>query len=614
VRTFDEIVQLVLDMQRLQGPTIQRMKDVLDRYDGDWVLPMVSVADEPTLPPLTPMLVGDAVDHMAMAASSVRPTVTCAAIDPRKDTGKNSKAQATKRRRIINATYHQSKWNLGRRRSFRQLAAYHTTSIVVVPNFTSGLPSIEVRDPLGTYVEPQAFEQLRVPEYVAFTTRHSGEYLRSRYPKVRSENGGPIERHGVEMLWDCIEWLDTEQTLFGLIGPVENQGMHINQRNAVAPWMQLSPSFPNKAGLVPAVVPHNVSLGKIASRIGSMLGNVDLQAKLTALDILAQEKAIFPDMYVIGRQNAMPQIVGGGWKDGRSGETNVLMDVEQVGMLRSTPDMRTTQLVDRLERNFRTSVGLVPQMGGETYGALRTGRGIDALMGAAVDPRVQELHEIDEAYMPHLNEAIFATYEGYWPSKKFTLFSGWPGDMGQVEFVPSEDIETRNNTVSYSIAGADVIQQTQILGSLLGTGAISRQTFRSKHPYIDDADAEAALVEEEQIEEALKQSILQKLTSGQMPPQVAVIIRDEMKKGKDIFAAVDAADRKLREQQATQAPPPPEGMAAAPETMPGMAAESPAQMVQQQPAPGELPPEQQQISVPGDVSRMRQLMQTMGAQ
>jgi hypothetical protein len=37
-------------------------------------------------------------------------------------------------------------------------------------------------------------------------------------------------------------------------------------------------------------------------------------------------------------------------------------------------------------------------------------------------------------------------------------------------------------------------------------------------------------------------------------------------------------------------------------------------MVQQQPAPGELPPEQQQISVPGDVSRMRQLMQTMGAQ
>lgn len=610
MRTFDEIVQLVLDMQRVQSPLQQKMKDVLDRYDGEWVLPMPSVDTEPSLPPLTPALVADAVDHMAMAASSVRPTVTCAALDPRKDTGKGSRAKAVLRRRILAATYHHSKWNLGRRRYIRQLAAYYTGSIVVIPDFATSLPSIEVRDPLSTFVEPQAFEQLRVPQYAAFITRHSGEFLRQAYPQVRSENGGPIAKHGPEELWDTVEWFDEDQTLFGLVGPVRNQGMHINGYAAAAPWMQLSPSYPNRAGLVPVVVPHQVSLGKIASRIGSMLGNVDLQQKLTALDILAQEKAIFPDTYVVGRQNAMPQIVGGGWKDGRTGDTNLLMDVDQVGALRTTPDMRTTQLIDRLERNFRTSVGLVPQFGGETYGALRTGRGIDALTGMAIDPRVQELHEIDEAYMPHLNEAIFATYEGYWPSKKYTLFSGWPGDMGEVSFTPSEDIETRHNSVSYSIAGADVIQQTQILGSLLGTGAISRRTFRSKHPYIDDPDNEAAMVEEEQIEEALKQSILQKLTTGEMPPQVAVLIRNAMQTGKDIFAAVEEADRKLREQQATPAPPPPEGMMAPPEAMPGMAA--PPEQMMQQPMPPEAAP-QEQIAVPGDVSRMRQLMQVMGA-
>lgn len=613
MRSFDEIVQLVLDMQRLQGPTIQAMKDVLDRYDGDWVLPMPSMADEPSMPPLTPALIGEAVDQMAMRASSVMPTVFCPAITPSKDRGIRSREYASIRRRVISATYAASKWGLGRRRYFRQLSAYYTGSLCVIPSFDLEMPLIEVRDPLGTYSEPQAHEQLRVPEYVAFLTRFSGDYLRRRFPQVCAEHGGPISPIDTQELWDVMEWYDTDQMLWGLCGPVRNQGVHINQRMMNTPWLQLSPSYPNKAGIVPAVVPHNVSLGKIASRIGSMMGNVDLQAKLTALDILAQEKAIFPDTFAVGRQNGMPQIVGGRWQDGREGNINMLMDVENVGVLRTTPDVRTTQLIDRLERNFRVSTGLVPQTGGETYGALRTGRGIDALAGMAIDPRVQELHEIDEAYLPHLNTAILSTYKGYWGSKQYSMYSGWPADPGVVEFTPNEHIESTHNTVSYSIAGADVIQQTQILGSLLGTGAISRRTFREKHPYVTDADAEAARVEEEQLEEALRQSILQKLAQGQLPPSVAVLIRNHLQKGEDIFAAVQKAEDEIKRQQATPAPPTPEGMMAPPEAMPGMAAPNPAMMNSQPMAPEEMPPEQQQIEVPGDVSRMRQLMAAMGA-
>jgi hypothetical protein len=605
VRTFDQIVQIVLDLQRQQGPTLLRMKDVLDRYDGDWILPVPSLADEPRLPPLTPALIGEAVDSMAMRASSVRPVVNCPAIDPYKDTGKRSKAFAQTRRRIIAATYHNSKWLLGRRRFYRQLAAYHTGSLVVVPCFESGMPRIEIRDPLGSLVEPQANEELRAPEYVAFITRHSSDYLRRRYPRARTENGGPIPPNESHELWDTVEWYDTDQIVFGIVGPVRDYVGQYYSRQMVTPWMQLSPAYPNRAEVIPAVVPHNVSLGKIASRIGSMLGNVDLQARLMALDIVAQEKAIFPDMYAIGRQSGMPQVIGGQWKDGREGEINMLVDVEQIGMLRNTPDVRTGQIIDRLERNFRVSTGLVPQTGGETYGALRTGAGINALAGMAIDHRVQELHEISEAWMPHLNTAILATYKGYWPDKKYTLFSGWPDDHGRVEFVPEEHIETLDNTVSYAISGADVVQQTQILGSLLGTGSISRRTFRSKHPWINDPESENKLVEEEQFEEALKQSIIQQLQSGQMPLPVAAIIRREMAKGEDIFKAVEKADEEMRRRQATPAPAAPEGMVAAPEAMPGMAAGLEA--LQQPPAPAE------QVEIPQDVSRMRQLMQVMGA-
>ena len=94
-------------------------------------------------------------------------------------------------------------------------------------------------------------------------------------------------------------------------------------------------------------------------------------AKFMALELIAQEKAIFPDRYIIGRSGQVPMIVGGEWKDGREGEVNVLLDAENIGELRSAPDQNTRVAIDRLERNARISTGTVPQIGGESYGALR---------------------------------------------------------------------------------------------------------------------------------------------------------------------------------------------------------------------------------------------------
>jgi len=607
MRTFDEIVEIVLNLQRLQGPTISAMRDVLMRYDGDYIVPIPSVSNEPVLPPLTPALIGEAVDSMATRACSVRPSTTSPAIKQSKDTGKGSREFAHRREQIIAATYHNSKWLLGRRRFYRQLAAYHTGSLVVVPNFKTCMPMIQVRDPLSTFIEPLANEELRPPAYAAFVSRHSNVELRKMYPNIRQENGGPIPASETTLLWDCVEWYDEEQLVFGLVGPVRDEVNNPNQVGFQSTWMQLSPVFPSRTGMVPVVVPRNVSLGGIASRIGQMVGNVDLQAKMMALDILAQEKAIFPDMYAIGRQAGQPMIVSGSWEDGRTGNINMLQDVESIGMMRNTPDQRTQQVIDRLERNFRISTGLTAATGGENYSNLRTGRALGTMEGIAVDPRVQELHEISEAYMPHLNSVILAQYEAYWPDKQYTLFSGYPGSQGRVEFTPTVHIEgVYDNVVSYAVAGADVTQQTQILGSLLGTGTISRRTFRDKHPWINNPEAEGQLVDEEHFEEALKTSLLQQLSQGAIPLQVAVMIRDFMAKGHDIFRAVELADEAARKLQATQAPQPPEGMQSAPESMPGLAA-GPGALQQ----PGPPPTEQQQIEVPGDVSRMRQLMSTM---
>jgi hypothetical protein len=609
-RSFDEIVQLVQMMQNRQAPAIRVMRDILDRYDGDWVIPLPSVASEPVLPPLTPALIGEAIDTKARAAASVLPMVSCPAIDPLKDTGIRSREYAAIRRKIIHATYDKSRWKLGRRRFYRQLAAYETASLCVVPDFDFEMPSIEVRDPLGTFVEAQSYEQVRDPEYVAFVTRHSGSHLRKKFRVVQtggairsvcSEHGGPITQQDEHELWDVVEWYDHDQFLWGLVGPVKTIGAHYNERGQSTPWMQLSPAFANKTGMLPAVIPHNVSLGRVVSRIGTLLGNVDIQAKLAALDIVAQEKAIFPDMYAIGQQNSIPMVVGGQWKDGREGDINLLTGVAELGMLRQTPDGRTSQTIDRQERNFRISTGLLPQFGGESFSALRTGRAMDSLMGASIDPIVQEMHEISEAYEPHLNSVILAMYKAYWPSKQYSMYSGWATDPGHLEFEPGKHIESTANTVSFAFAGADVVQTTQVIGSLRGAGLMSRRTALFTHPQVQDPEGEGRLIDEESLEQALKDSIAQRLMAGELDPLVAVKIRNHQQNGDDVFAAYEKANREIQALQATAAPPAPEGMVAPPEAMPG------AMGAVQQPMPEPEP----LVEVPGDVSRMKQLMQTM---
>lgn len=604
--TFEQIRAIILREQAEQGPLIQKMREILIRYDGDWTLPMPDLPNEQRYPQLTPALIGEAIDQIAMRAASVTPITSCPPIDGSKDRGKRSRQYGNIRTQILNATNEASRWQLGRRRYYRHLTAYHTASIVVVPDMKALMPRIEVRDPLGTYAEPRAAEELRDPMWAGFVSRMSGARLRAAYPACCSEYGGPITGRDTSRMWEVVEWYDQDNIVWGLMGPVDTWGDHVASMGVNVPANMELLRVTNRAGQVPVVVPHNVSLGRISARLSSLLGNVDLQAKLMGLHIAAQEKAIFPDVYVVGENNQTPELVNGEWKDGRTGEINMLKGVSTVGTLRTTPDPTTGQMIDRLERNYRTSTSLVPQLGGETYGALRTGRGIDALTGMALDPRVQELHEITEAHMPALNRAIFATYKGWWPSKQYSLYCGRAANRKLVEFTPEEHIETFESSTSYFTAGADAMQLTQILGSLRGAKAISHRTFQDSHPMIADSDIERAQTREEDLEEAVIQSVMQQIAAGQMPPTVAGMLHKHLKKGSSIFEAVEKVDKELKELQATQAPPPQDpNMIAPPEAMPGMTGGPTADQQPIQPTPP-------QIETPQGVSKMRELMAAMG--
>lgn len=601
--TWPEIVQIVQSRRERQGPTIREMIDVRDRYNGDWVVPYLSDQEAADLPPLTPAIIADAIDNNGMRAASVLPAIIVPAVNPTKQQGTRSREYANTRRRILGATWYHSKMNLLLRRAYRHLFGYATVSMVVVPDMKMEMPRVFVRDPLTAYPDERAAEDYSPPLNVAFVFGKSINWIRANFPELSSKL--PRESSGHAM-WDLVEWIDDEVTVIGLLGPRDKHMVS----DAPMRYAYELRRYPNLCGMVPAICPTRVTLDRISSQLSKVTGITDLMARLMALDVIAREKSIFPDRYVIGTEGRMPQIVGGEWKDGRTGQMNIVLDANNIGALNFAPDQSSTQSIDRLERNARISGGLVPQMGGETYGALRTGRGIDALMGAAVDPRIQEMQEIMEAHLPHLNAAILKTYKHYWGSKTFILTSGWPNDPGVVEFTPEKHIEATDNVVSYPIAGADSQGTTIILGQLLGANLISRRTAMERHPMIGDATAEMSRIDEEVFERAATEAILNQAMQGALP----LIFLAEIEKARrtdpngDIFTAIEKADRAIRERQAAEAPPPQEGQIAAPETEPGLA----APQVTQQPGQPEMG-QGRSIGPTPDQEGLRELMNALAA-
>ena len=593
--TFEEIVGIIRKRQEAQTPVINKMLEIKERYNGDYVIPLPTLEEEPVLPPLTPALISENIDAIAQRAASVSPFIGCPALNVSKERGVRSREYADIRRRALKATWFKNNFRLKLRRAYRHLAGYATTCLVVSPDFERGGPKIEVRDPLGVYPEPKAYEDYALPRNCGFVYGKSGDWLRANFPASRQENGGPVgtDERSVQELWDVAEWIDAEHIVIGIMGP---RHAFVERHYPLHSVMHELSRTVNKAGMPCVIIPGRVTLDKIASSVSNVVGMVDLMAKLMALEIIAQEKAIFPDRYIIGRSGQVPMIVGGEWKDGREGQVNVLLDAESIGELRSSPDPATNIAIDRLERNARISTGTVPQIGGESYGALRTGRGIDALMGASLDPRVQELQEIMEAHLGFLNEALFATFKGYWGNKQYSMYTGMTGDGGHVDFVPNTHFESSENVVSYSVPGADIQGTTIQLGQLLGMKGISLHTFRSKHPFIDDPESEGRRIDEESLEGAVMASLGQQALAGALPVVYLAKIEKHRKKGLDIFMAVEAADKEIREEQAAIAPPPEAGQAMAPEQAMGLAA-GPQGVAAQGPPGAQRPPGPEQMQM-----------------
>lgn len=595
--TFEEIVATVRRRQAAQVPLLRRMEQVRDRYNGDWILPLPEQPDEPAYQPMTPLLIAASVDGIAQAAASVRPMIFC----PPTNAGESRPRQyAQIRRRAYAATWKINKFDLRMRRFFRHLTAYASASIVTRPAYErrDGMeleyPFVEARNPLSSFPDARTGDDLRPPENCAFIFSRSAEWIRSHFPVSKIELGGILRAAmaSTEVTWDLVEWMDAENTVIGIMGPrSDTVRENLEPRTS---QMELA-RYPNRVGRCTVQSFNVITLDRIVSHVANMLGIVDLQAKLWMLNLLAQEAAVFPDRYAVGVEGREPTLVGDQWHSGSTGKINMLKNVQKVDVLRTTPDPATMHSIDALERNFRVSSGIVPQMGGETYGAMRTGKAIDSLYAAAVDPRVQEIHEIAQHYLAEMNRDIAATYKAYWGSKQFSLYTGSITDS-IVEFVPDKHFETEENAVQWPVAGADQFQTGVALAQALGTDAISRHTYRMLHPMIHDPEAEEAFIEEETLEKMAMQALQMQVTQGQLPLTYLADIEKELRSVRlagdgNLFEAIRRAHDKLQQQQAAPMGAPVPG-GAQPEAMPGVnTAAGPGQVPGPGAPGGPLPPE-----------------------
>lgn len=563
-----EIVNTMYLRRQRDSYLLRQMIEARDRYNADVVIPLPDVEGEPTMASISPQIVADGIDHNAMRAASVLPAISCPALSG----NIRAKETAGKRRRALYASWHYNGMELLLYRYFRHYIGYGTSSIVVVPEFEEERARIELRDPLTSYPELRSPEDFREPINIGFIYGRSQEWLFSRYPEAKNS----LKSVGTQVLWDMVEWIDDTDIVMGVLGP----------RNSLATFddrvygSSAGPSvnsmelrrWPNRAGMVPAACPRRATLDRIMGQLTHIFPMVDFLDRMTALEAIVSERQAFPDMVILGKRTAIPTLSGGRWKDGREGDPNIVLDADGIQLLNPAVSQSAIRTIDRLEQAARGSGGVLTQFGGESGGAYRTGRALDTLAGFSVDPRVMEAQKFAARALETVNHSVAAVEKGYWPTKKYTVFSGWASDQELIEYVPEKVFDTCENAVTYALPGTDISQATVAITQLVGAGLMSHRTGRVSHPMISDDLLEEKQIIEERIEDTMLVAYLQQASTGTLPLIDLAGIAATYQKTGSMIEAITQADAEARARQAAEQPSPEQqapGLA-----QPGMGAEA----------------------------------------
>ncbi len=557
MKTVEEIVAIYSARSQASDGTKARMRDLRDYYNGDVIVPLPELnSDEQSA---VANLLAQGLDQTAMRIASTRPDIHCPPTDPSK---KRSRDNANIRRKAIFGWWENSRMDLQLAKRARHLIGYSTTITQLRFNPKTGCPEWHLRDPLTAYPATLLGVDDMRPRDVVFAYERPLGYLRAMYPDVAAvfqSDSGAGEDQPIEM----IEYIsDEEQVLIAMRGPVKTGVFSTSSYSDDNIVVELERA-PNILGQCPVVCAERISLDDAQGQFDGILGMYQMQARLMALEVIAVQKGVFPDTWLIGRQGETPQIVNPA--DGLTGEVGVVRggDLRDMQM---QPGYMTNPAIDRLERAQRLTAGIPPEFGGESSTNIRTGRRGDAVLSAVVDFPVQESQRIMARSLQEENKLAVDISKAYAGRKGKSFYVTTKNAKGRVDYTPNDNFDSTDNVVSYSQAGADINNLVIGGGQRVGMGTMSKRSFMAIDPLVEDPEFEHDSVISEQLEQALLLSIQQQASEGVIPPAdlariMDLVANDQM----ELAGAVDKVQKEAQERQATMVE------ATAPEAQPGLA-------------------------------------------
>jgi hypothetical protein len=567
VPSVEDIVGMLLERKQAQSPLLGNMARLRDAYNGDIVVPLPEMDRQEQA--AVANLISTGLDQSAMRISSVMPNLYYPAVKPG---DRASEKRSSIRRDATLGWWEANKMPLKLRRRARHMIGYASSPVVLRPDRKRGIARWELRSPLSTYAAPTEDPDDITPLDCIFTFGRSYKWLQTNYPdriaKLNTNGKAPAPHD----IFEVVEYVDGEVTVMAVIGKKSDPFAQFSQGEA---YVELE-RVVNRTGICPAVVPGRITLDRPMGQFDGLVGMYQMQAKLMALEVIAVERGIFPDTYLISRPGESAKFVSGPF-DGRTGMVNVVAggDLKEAGQ---TQGSASGGLIDRLERSMRITSGTPAEFGGESTTNIRTGKRGDAILSAVVDFPVQEAQEILAASMQEENKRAIAIAKTYFGEQRRSFYVS--RNAKHVDYIPNKDFETDDNNVTYSYAGADANALVVGLGQRIGLGTMSKRSAQEVDPLIADPEREHDRVVQEALEQALLASVQQQAQAGTIPPAdlakiMQIVVSDKL----PLAEAIEKVNKMAQERQATAAP------MGSPETQPGLSA--PGMGMEQ---PGSLPP------------------------
>ena len=561
--SVEQIVALLDERKAARNPLMENMRGVRDTYNGDVIIPLPEMDKQER--PAVANLITTGLDQTAMRIASTMPSIF---YPPIREGIERSEQLARQRTQANSGWWQANRMPLQMRRRARWFIGYASAPVILRPDTKWGCARWDMRNPLDTYSSTGSDPNELTPDNVIFTYSQTLNWLKTNYPDAyailsKDPNTKPNDKI------DLAEYNDGEVTVL-LAMSTAVKDMWTPSSTGVR-HVELS-RIQNSTGMCLAVIPSRITLDKPMGQFDSLVGLFNQQAKLTALELIAVERGIFPDTYLISREGQTAAFVTGP-HDGRTGLVTVVKggEVREMG---TNPGVATNSAIDRIERAMRTSGGIPADMTGESQSNVRTGKRGDSIMSSTIDFQIQEAQDVFAASLQEENKRAVAIAKTYFGNERKSFYISTNGFKGNIDYTANTIFENDNNLVTYSYSGADARGLIVELGQRVGLGTLSKQTSMEIDPMVSNPEQEFDRVTSEVINATILASFQQQGQSGAIPIADMARIANLVKSDKKTLAqAIELVQKEAQARQAAQvAPTSPEAQPGL--AMPGMGAEA----------------------------------------